>query len=150
MKEVGGGAGGNTSILKMLQISTVFPRNHKHAFCLPAGLPPPHYTELLDRPHCSPGQRAASVGVGLCDPAGEGVPLRPGRAARRLPRQSRAVVQTRPRHPAPLWAPTVADRHCQGVESWWLPASCRAVCGGGGTPANPRVLLGVWQQLLFC
>lgn len=35
-------AGGNTSILKMLQISTAFPKNHKHAFCLPAGLPPPH------------------------------------------------------------------------------------------------------------
>ena len=30
-------AGGNTSILKMLQISTVFPRNHKHAFACQQG-----------------------------------------------------------------------------------------------------------------
>lgn len=32
-------AGGSTSILKMLQISTAFPRNHKHAVRLPAALP---------------------------------------------------------------------------------------------------------------
>lgn len=42
--------GGNTSILKMLQISTAFPRNHKHVLCLPAGFPPPHCTKQLDSP----------------------------------------------------------------------------------------------------
>lgn len=77
-------AGGNTSILKMLQISTAFPRNHKHAFCLPAGLLPPHYTKLLDSLHCSLGWRAAYVGVGTGDPVGEGAPLLPGQAAWRL------------------------------------------------------------------
>ena len=67
-------AGGNTSILKMLQISTAFPRNHKHAFCLPAGLPLPPYPELLDSPHWSLGWGAALWGWGSVTCWGGGSP----------------------------------------------------------------------------
>lgn len=80
-------AGGNTSILKMLQISTAFPRNHKHTFCLPAGLPPPHYTTRS----CWVLHTVAWGGGGTGDPVREGTPLLPGQAAWCLHWQSWAV-----------------------------------------------------------
>lgn len=67
---------GTQSILKMLQISTAFPRNHKHAFCLPAGLPllPEHWilltAELVGN---------SVVGVGIGDPLEWGLPCCLGR-----------------------------------------------------------------------
>lgn len=70
--------GGNTSILKMLQISTAFSRNHKHACCLPAGLPPPHYAKLLNPAHWSLLE-SSIVGVGTGDQLGWGHPRCLGR-----------------------------------------------------------------------
>lgn len=61
-------AGGNTSILKMLQISTAFPRNHKHVLCLPAGFPPPHCTKQLDSPHEAWSVEVSMVGGSDGDP----------------------------------------------------------------------------------
>lgn len=72
-------AGGNASILKMLQISTAFPRNHKHVLCLPAGFPPPHCTEQLDSPgEAWSGSQHGGGAVGIHHPVEVGAPLLPG------------------------------------------------------------------------
>lgn len=122
-------AGGNTSILKMLQISTAFPRNHKHTFCLPAGLPPPHYTTRS----CWVLHTVAWGGVGgPVTQLGRGHPCCLGKLPGASIVSPGQWVRICPRHPAAPWAPTRPDGHFEGVESSWLPTSCRAVWWEGG------------------
>lgn len=140
-------AGGNTSILKMLQISTAFPRNHKHAFCLPAGLPLPPYPELLDFPHWSLGWGTMLWGWGLVTRWGGGSPA--AWAGCLVPPLSIwAAGMNVPQASAAPWAPTMPDRHCQGVESSWSPTPCYAIWGAPSQPSSPMWCLAAASVLL--
>lgn len=117
-------AGGNTSILKMLQISTAFPRNHKHAFCLPAGLRHPTTLSCWILFTIAWGGEQRMWGWGPVTQLGRGHPCCLGKLPGASIVSPRQWVRMCPRHPAALWAPAMPDRHFQGVASSWLPTSC--------------------------
>lgn len=134
--------GGNTSILKMLQISTAFPRNHKHVLGLPAGFPPPHYTKQLESPsEAGSGSQfgGGSEGMGMRDPVEVGAPCCQDKTSGAS--IVNPVVGKCPRHQESLWAPTVSDRLCGGVPFSWFP--CPLLCSFRGTgTSSSRMVVG--------
>lgn len=100
------------------------------AHVLPASRAPAaplHYTKLLGSPY-----RSLGWGWGPVTQLGRGHPCCLGKLPGASIVSPGQWVRICPRHPAAPWAPTRPDGHFEGVESSWLPTSCRAVWWEGG------------------
>lgn len=105
------------------------------------------YPELLDSPHWSLGWGAALWGWGSVTRWGGGSPA--AWAGCLAPSLSIWAAGTNvPQASAAPWAPTVPDRHCQGVESSWSPTPCCAVWGAPSQPSSPMWYLAAASVLL--
>ena len=65
-----------------------------------------------------------------------------------LPLSVWAAGMNVPQASAAPWAPTMPDRHCQGVESSWSPTPCYAIWGAPSQPSSPMWCLAAASVLL--